>query len=142
MSRAVFKWLSKNQNNYSDRITTCSRHGKNHAWCDWFWFWFWFCLSLVETDWRDSFKPINKRSIRNLRSIHVITFDSHLKTAVLLCACQVENHFFGSVCLRCDFYGNVCSAEDIWSGLGIYMFNILFWVQLPILHCLLNQEPI
>ena len=26
-----------------------------------------------------------------------ITFDSHLKTAVLLCACQLENHFFGSV---------------------------------------------
>ena len=30
-------------------------------------------------NWRDSFKPITKRSIRN----HVITFDSHLKTALL-----------------------------------------------------------
>ena len=29
-------------------------------------------------NWRDSFKPITKRSTRN----HVITFDSHLKTAV------------------------------------------------------------
>ena len=29
-------------------------------------------------NWRDSFKPINKRSNRN----HVITFDSHLKTAL------------------------------------------------------------
>ena len=28
-------------------------------------------------NWRDSFKPITKRSNRN----HVITFDSHLKTA-------------------------------------------------------------
>ena len=29
-------------------------------------------------NWRDSFKPITKRSNRN----HVITFDSHLKTAL------------------------------------------------------------
>ena len=29
-------------------------------------------------NWRDSFKPITKRSDRN----HVITFDSHLKTAL------------------------------------------------------------
>ena len=31
-------------------------------------------------NWRDSFKPITKRSNRN----HVVTFDSHLKTALLL----------------------------------------------------------
>ena len=31
-------------------------------------------------NWRESFKPITKRSIRN----HVITFDSHLKTALIL----------------------------------------------------------
>ena len=31
-------------------------------------------------NWRQSFKPITKRSNRN----HVITFDSHLKTALLL----------------------------------------------------------
>ena len=30
-------------------------------------------------NWRDSFKPITKRSNRN----HVITFDSHLKTVLL-----------------------------------------------------------
>ena len=30
-------------------------------------------------NWRDSFKPITKRSNRN----HVITFDSHLKTALM-----------------------------------------------------------
>ena len=30
-------------------------------------------------NWRESFKPITKRSSRN----HVITFDSHLKTALL-----------------------------------------------------------
>ena len=30
-------------------------------------------------NWRDSFKPIPKRSNRN----HVITFDSHLKTALM-----------------------------------------------------------
>jgi len=29
-------------------------------------------------NWRDSFRPITKRSDRN----HVITFDSHLKTAL------------------------------------------------------------
>ena len=31
-------------------------------------------------NWRESFKPITKRSIRN----HGITFDSHLKTALTL----------------------------------------------------------
>ena len=30
-------------------------------------------------NWRESFKPITKRSNRN----HVITFDSHLKTAII-----------------------------------------------------------
>ena len=30
--------------------------------------------------WRESFKPITKRSNRN----HVITFDSHLKTALIM----------------------------------------------------------
>ena len=32
-------------------------------------------------NWRESFKPITKRSNRN----HVITFDIHLKTALKLC---------------------------------------------------------
>ena len=32
-------------------------------------------------NWRESFKPITKRSNRN----HVITFDSHLKTALYIC---------------------------------------------------------
>ena len=32
-------------------------------------------------NWRESFKPITKRSNRN----HVITFDSHLETALLPC---------------------------------------------------------
>ena len=36
-------------------------------------------------NWRDSFKPITKCSNRN----HVITFDSHLKTALLL----IKFHF-------------------------------------------------
>ena len=31
-------------------------------------------------NWRESFKPITKRSNRN----HVITFDSHLKTALMM----------------------------------------------------------
>ena len=31
-------------------------------------------------NWRESFKPITRRSNRN----HVITFDSHLKTALIL----------------------------------------------------------
>jgi len=31
-------------------------------------------------NWRESFKPITKRSNRN----HVITFDSHLKTALIV----------------------------------------------------------
>ena len=34
-------------------------------------------------NWRDSFKPITKRSKRN----HVITFDSHFKTALFPASC-------------------------------------------------------
>ena len=37
-------------------------------------------------NWRESFKPITKRSNRN----HVITFDSHLKTALLQSQIQFE----------------------------------------------------
>ena len=36
--------------------------------------------------WRESFKPITKRSNRN----HVITFDSHLKTALKSCNLRVN----------------------------------------------------
>ena len=40
-------------------------------------------------NWRDSFKPITKRSNRN----HVITFDSHLKTALSgVSVCIVNNN--------------------------------------------------
>ena len=42
-------------------------------------------------DWRESFKPITKRSNRN----HVITFDSHLKTAL------------------CNKQNNTCLLEDM-----------------------------
>ena len=41
--------------------------------CDWFW----FCFSLVE-NWRETFKPITRRSNRN----RVITFDSQFNTAL------------------------------------------------------------
>ena len=37
-------------------------------------------------NWRESFKPITKRSNRN----HVITFDSHLKTALNGIAAAIE----------------------------------------------------
>ena len=47
-------------------------------------------------NWRDSFKPITKRSNRN----HVITFDSHLKTALTTEHCDwlISNDLFVSVC--------------------------------------------
>jgi len=38
-------------------------------------------------NWRDSFKPITKHSNRN----HVITFDSHLKTALMGFICMHES---------------------------------------------------
>ena len=38
-------------------------------------------------NWRESFKPITKRSNRN----HVITFDSHLKTALLRLLAITQN---------------------------------------------------
>jgi len=40
-------------------------------------------------NWRDSFKPITKRSNRN----HIITFDSHLKTALYLGLIQLFYHY-------------------------------------------------
>ena len=48
-------------------------------------------------NWRESFKPIIKRSNRN----HVITFDSHLKTALVgdVCVC-LDNSAQSAFC--CD----------------------------------------
>ena len=40
-------------------------------------------------NWRESFKPITKRSSRN----HVITFDSHLKTALIFTYLH-QNHLY------------------------------------------------
>ena len=93
--RAVFKWLSKHQNqsNYSDQSqqeqaarwtnhnseqlsVTCSKRGKNHAYMAR------LVLVLILIGWITgaSLAPITKRSNRN----HVITFDSHLKTVLLI----------------------------------------------------------
>ena len=46
-------------------------------------------------NWRQSFKPITKRSNRD----HVITFDSHLKTALYPRSCYINeaNRFFSVV---------------------------------------------
>ena len=88
LNKAVFKWLSKNQNqsNYSDQSqqeqtalwtnhnsqqlsATRSKRGKNHAYM------VRFVLVLLLIGWktgRDSFKRITKRSNRN----GVITFES------------------------------------------------------------------
>ena len=44
-------------------------------------------------NWRDSFKPITKYSNRN----HVITFDSHLKTALTQRNAQIEVGVHGTV---------------------------------------------
>ena len=41
-------------------------------------------------NWRESFKPITKRTNRN----HVITFDSHLKTALISRRCFSLTSFF------------------------------------------------
>ena len=44
-------------------------------------------------NWRESFKPITKRSNRN----YIITFDSHLKTALLLISVDsVPNYCFSA----------------------------------------------
>ena len=40
-------------------------------------------------NWRESVKPITKRSNRN----PVITFDSHLKTALIIISCKPRMHF-------------------------------------------------
>ena len=57
----------------SNHLKLARSAGKiTRTWCDCFGF-----ASHWLKNWRDSFKPITKRSNRN----HVITFDSHLKTA-------------------------------------------------------------
>ena len=53
-----------------------SKRGKNHAYIV---IGFGFASHWLK-NWRESFKPITKRSNRN----HVITFDSYLKTALTL----------------------------------------------------------
>jgi len=82
--RAVFKWLSKNQNqsNCSDQsqflAITCNspearEKSRVHGAIGYGFASHWL------KKWRESFKPITKRSNRN----HVITFDSHLKTTLI-----------------------------------------------------------
>ena len=89
-NRAVFKWLSKNQkqSNYSDQADSATNQSQFLA----------ITCNTLKTreksrvhgaigfgftshwlkNWRESFKPIIKRSNRN----YIITFDSHLKTAL------------------------------------------------------------
>ena len=92
--RAVFKWLSKNQNqsNYLWSVTTGTNIAMNQSQ-----FLAITCNSLEAREksrvhgaigfgfashwlknWRNSFKPITKRSNRN----HVVTFNNNLKTAL------------------------------------------------------------
>ena len=97
VNREVFKWLSKNQNQLQllRPITTAKNSAMNQSQ-----FLAITCNSLEAREksrvpgaigfgfashwlknWRESFKPIIKRSNRN----YVITFDSHLKTALTKC---------------------------------------------------------
>ena len=118
-NKAVFKWLSKNQNqsNYSDQ----SRQGQTARWTNHnssqlpeIFFkareksrvhgaiGFGFASHWLK-NWRESFKPITKRSNCN----HVITFDSHLKTAPNKSKdINLTFMFFGSeICwLKCGDY--------------------------------------
>ena len=54
-------------------------------------------------NWRESFKPISKRSNRN----HVIAFDSHLKTAQF----DLDNSKAKSQALPPDSFGYDCSRK-------------------------------
>ena len=55
-------------------------------------------------NWRESFKPITKRSNRN----HVITYDSHLKTALMRVVRNPRRgeQLFGETPLEQEFYIN------------------------------------
>ena len=55
-------------------------------------------------NWRESFKSITKRSNRN----HVITFESHLKTALLLLLLLLLLSIFRST----HYINNCCSKKD------------------------------
>ena len=49
-------------------------------------------------NWRESFKPITKRSNRS----HVITFDSHLRTALLKLLIEMYVYVYVYVCGVCS----------------------------------------
>ena len=56
-------------------------------------------------NWRESFKPITKRSNRN----HVITFDSHLKTALrkLCCLMHCQSFKRKNILVACEISSSV-----------------------------------
>ena len=50
-------------------------------------------------NWRESFKPITKRSNRN----YIITFDSHLKSALFIDMELIDSTFY-NLSIRCDYF--------------------------------------
>ena len=69
-------------------------------------------------NWRESFKPITKRSNRN----HVITFDSHLKTALYNCVSG-----FKAQLVRAHRYREVTGSNpvEVLTFSGFYIRNCL-----------------
>ena len=80
-------------------------------------------------NWRQSFKPITKRSNRN----HVITFDSHLKTALYyLCYYNNNNNNNIIIIIPCHslLFSNFSSKKDF--------FTLVLVVLFPLgMHCIL-----
>ena len=56
-------------------------------------------------NWRESFRPITKRSNRN----HIITFDSHLKTALTGVKCNLSCFRLSCQYVRNDFRSKCAS---------------------------------
>ena len=90
-------------------------------------------------NWRDSFKPITKRSTRN----HVITFDSHLKTALnmknnnfacFVCAIIIFVHFAAVPVLSRTWIDLFCIYMDDgsmrWQSFNISLLSPNRWKQL------------
>ena len=63
-------------------------------------------------NWRESFKPIIKRSNRN----HVITFDSHLKTPLSINVNGNENVTWKKHFANCDYFVIIASPSRPFQG--------------------------
>ena len=90
-------------------------------------------------NWRESFKPITKRSNRN----YIITFDSHLKTALYIHGLFIASFDFDKQCFREEMHGFLpvrlqFSRSFFETSISFNVLHILF---LEPLHSAHDRHP-